>query len=167
MPGKNFPLAALFVCRKIEYMRRTRLHFVAFLAAFLPVLLSCVSSATTCFEMPALKPLHLICGVVVVSSGDRIHDAKVTVLKAGKEIAAQETRDDGKFSFGHLKAGNYEIRVQLAGLGVASTKVILIHPESETKQEIAVNRSLSGVCSSFSLVNTKEFESELKPIDAE
>jgi hypothetical protein len=59
--------------------------------------------------MRPLKPLHRICGVVFFSSGDGIANAKVSVLRADKEIALQTTDHDGKFSFDQLKPGNYEL----------------------------------------------------------
>jgi hypothetical protein len=110
--------------------------------------------------MPPLKLLHRICGVVFFASGDRIAKAKVSVLQAGKEITVQQTGDDGKFSFDELKPGNYELRVAVEAVGVAGTQIVLIHPEAKSK-EIATKMSLNGVCSSFSLVNSKQFEAGL------
>ena len=48
-----------------------------------------------------------------IPNRDRIANAKVTVLTAGKKIAEQQTGDDGKFSFDQLKAANYEIQVRV------------------------------------------------------
>src|SRR6266404_1464804 len=118
-------------------MKRVRPFFVSLLVTLLFSLPSATSSATTCVGMPPLKPIHRICGVVFFPSGDRVHNAKVTVLQGGKEIAVQETRDEGKFSFEHVKAGNYEIQVRVNGVpGVASSQVVLVYPESRTKREI-------------------------------
>jgi hypothetical protein len=151
----------------MEVMERVRTVVASFVATILLSLPLVVSSATTCVGMPPLKPIHRICGVVFFPSGDRVHNAKATVLQGGKEIAVQETRDEGKFSFEQVKAGNYEIQVRVNGVpGVASTQVVLVYPESRTKREIAVNLSVSGVCSSFSLVNAKEFEAGLNPSDS-
>ncbi|SRR5260370_12235746 len=143
-------------------MKRVRPIFASLLAVLLLSLPSAISSATTCVGLPPLKPVHSICGVVFFPSGDRIANAKVTVLQAGKEIAVQETDDDGKFSFDHLEAGKYEIRVHVDAVPVAATDVVLVHPEAKSKLEIAVNMMLQG-CSSFSLVNTKKFEAGLNP----
>jgi hypothetical protein len=149
----------VFAYGKIEYMKRASFLFASFLAALF--LASAQSSATTCIQMPPLKPLHRICGVVFFASGDRIAKAKVSVLQTGKEIAVQQTGDDGKFSFDELKPGNYELRVAVEAVGVAGTQIVLIHPEAKSKQEIATKMSLNGVCSSFSLVNSQEFEAGL------
>jgi hypothetical protein len=97
----------------------------------------------------------------LLSNGDRIAKAKITVLQAGKEIAAQESDNDGKFSFDRLEAGKYEIRVQVEPLRVAATEVVLVRPRTKSEREIAVNISLAG-CHSFSLVNSKKFEARLK-----
>src|SRR5882762_8992040 len=100
----------------MEVMERVRTVVASFVATILLSLPLVVSSATTCVGMPPLKPIHRICGVVFFPSGDRVHNAKVTVLQGGKEIAVQETRDEGKFSFEHVKAGNYEIQVRVNGV---------------------------------------------------
>jgi uncharacterized protein (DUF2141 family) len=142
-------------------MKRVSLLFATLLAALFLVLHGAVSAATTCVEMPPLKPLHRICGVVFFPSGDRIANAKVLVLQAGKVIALQQTSDDGKFSFDQLKAGNYELRVRVEGGGVAATQVVLVNSKAKCKQEVAVNMSLNGVCSGFSLVDSKKFEAGL------
>ena len=157
---------SVYTCVKMEIMERVRLLFASFIAALLLSLPYGVFSATTCIGLPPLKPIHRICGVVFFPSGDRIANAKVTVLLAGKEIAVQQTADDGKFSFDQLKAGNYELRVLVNAVRVAATQVVLVRPEAKSKREIAVNMMLQG-CSSFSLVNSKEFEAGLNPSDAE
>jgi hypothetical protein len=120
-------------------MKRVIPLFASLLAAFLLSLPSTISSATTCVGLPSLKPVHRICGVVFFPSGDRVANATVTVLRAGKEIAVQETDNDGNFSFDHLEAGNYEIRVHVQAVPVAATDLVLVRPESKPKQEIAVS----------------------------
>jgi hypothetical protein len=56
--------------------------------------------------MEPLKPLHRICGVVFLNSGDRIANATVSVLEGEKEIATNKTDDHGNFSFDQLKPGH-------------------------------------------------------------
>jgi hypothetical protein len=141
-------------------MIRVHSMFVLLLTALLFSLPYAISSATTCVGQPPLKPVHRIWGVVFFPSGDRVANAKVTVLEAGKEIAVQETEKDGNFSFDHLAAGKYEIRVQVEAVPVAATDVVLVHPQSKPKLKIAVNMMPQG-CSSFSLVNPKKFEAGL------
>ena len=55
----------------------------------------------------------------------------------------------------------YELRVRVEGVGVAATQVVLVHSETKSKQVIAVNMSLNGVCSGFSLVDSKKVEAGL------
>jgi hypothetical protein len=119
--------------------------------------------------MPPLKPIHRICGVVLVPSGDRIANATVSVLDGDKEIAAKKTDGDGKFSFDQLKAGHYELRIRVDGVpGIASTKVVLTRLNAESKQEIAANIFLGiANCSSFPLVDTKKFEAGLNRSNSE
>jgi hypothetical protein len=115
-------------------------------------------SATTCVELPPLKPIHRIFGVVHFTSGDRISNANVTVLQGDREIAAQRTDNDGKFSFEGLMAGNYEMRVRVEGVGAVYAKIVLIRPEANSKRELAVTMTPDGVCSWISLVNPKRFK---------
>jgi hypothetical protein len=143
-------------------MKPVRPIFASLLGALLILLPYAISSATTCVGLQPLKPIHRVWGVVFFPSGDRIANAKVTVLQAGKEIAAQETDNDGKFSFDHLEAGNYQIRVHIEAVPLAATDVILVHPEAKPKREIAVSMMPQG-CSSFSLVDPKKFEAGLNP----
>src|SRR5260370_16680980 len=117
-------------------MKRVRPIFASLLAVLLLSLPSAISSATTCVGLPPLKPVRRICGVVFFPSGDRIANAKVTVLQAGKEIAVQKTDSSGKFSFDHLEAGNYEIRVHVDAVPVPATDLVLFLPHSKPNQQI-------------------------------
>ena len=88
---------------------------------------------------PPLKPIHRISGVVFSPNGDRVARAKVTVLQAGKDVATQDSDNDGKFSFDRLEAGKYEIRVQIEAFRVAATEVVLARPKAKSDREIAVS----------------------------
>ncbi len=155
-------LSAISFSYQEELMKLSRHILVLLLTTSLIWPLSANSSATTCVAVPPLKPIHRICGVVFFPSGDRTANAKVTVLQAGKEIAVQQTTNDGKFSFDHLEAGDYEIRIQVNAIPLAATKVVLVHPEVKPKREIAVSMMTQG-CSSFSLVDPEKFENGLNP----
>jgi hypothetical protein len=147
-------------------MKRAQALLVASVGGFLLLHAIRASTATTCIALPPLKPVHRICRILFFSSGDRVTIAKVTVLQAGKEIAEQQTGNDGKFSFDQLKAGNYELRVGISGLPYASTQVVLAKPETNPKLEIAVNPGITSPCSSFSVVNAKKFEAGLNPVSS-
>lgn len=143
-------------------MKRLSPIFTSLFVTALLLLTAATSSPTTCVALPPLKPIHRICGVVLFPSGDRIANARVTVLQADKEIASQQTGNDGKFSFNHLRAGRYEIRVQVEAVHVAATNVLLVHPEAKPKRQIAVSIVPQG-CSSFSLVSPKKFDLGANP----
>lgn len=64
-----------------------------------------ISFATTCVPLQPLKPVQLVVGIVFLPNGDRIAQARITVLQAGKEISSQVTGSDGRFSFLDLKPG--------------------------------------------------------------
>jgi len=153
-----------------QCMKRVVFPLTAVLAA-LPLLAAAKAapSATDCLQQPPLKPLHRVCGVVFCVSGDRIPNASVSVLQGDKEVAAQITDAGGHFSFDQLKPGKYELRILVRGVpGGAATKIVLVHPNAKSKQEIAVNIFLTlANCSSFSLVNAKKFEAQLNPADSE
>lgn len=121
-----------------------------------------ISFATTCVPLPPLKPVQLVVGIVFLPNGDRIAQARITVLQAGKEISSQVTGSDGRFSFLDLKPGRYEIRVHVKTLPVAVSQITLAKPLPKPKREIAINLSLDG-CPSFSLVNPKKLEATLNP----
>ena len=146
-------------------MNRMRTFFASATIGVVLSLSTVASPATTCVALPPLKPIHRIFGVVFFPSGDRIANAKVTVLQGEKEIAAQQTGKDGRFSFEGLKAGNYEIRVRVETLGDAYSRVVLTRPQSQSKRELAVNMH-PGSCSSISLVGSKQLEAELSPSDS-
>jgi hypothetical protein len=160
---------ATFACDKIRFMSRGYILGSSFLAVALLTFPRPVPSSTTCVGQEPLKPVHRICGVVFFPSGDRIHNANVSVLEGDKEIAIQKTDDNGKFSFDQLRPGNYELRIRVDGVpGIAATKVVLARPNAKSKKEIAVNIFLTAAsCSSFSIVDAKRFEAGLNPSEAE
>jgi hypothetical protein len=137
-------------------MKRCRTPFarlVVGLLLFLPV--DC--SATTCVATPPLKPIHRLLGVVLYLSGDRIANARVTVLQGATEVVTQQTSGDGKFSVEHLKAGRYDLRIQVEGVGSATTEIVIVQPKTKPRREVAVEISPDGVCPSFSLVRLNQF----------
>ena len=144
-------------------MSRARINLLL-LAHIVLLSVACVAAAraTTCVELPQLKPVHRIWGVVFFPSGDTVVNAKVSVLRNGKEVATQQTDEDGKFSFQSLKPGPYELRVQAtAAFPTASTKVVLVSPEAKPKREIVITLDFQA-CSSFELVDPKKFHPDTR-----
>lgn len=116
--------------------------------------------------MPPLKPIHCICGVVFLSDGSRVANAQVLVWQGGKEIATQRTDDHGHFAFRQSTKGKYELSIRTTDFPTAVTQVVLVHPSTKSKKEIAVNlvQTLEH-CWGFSIVNTKEFEAQLNQLN--
>jgi hypothetical protein len=131
------------------------------LAVLLLALSWIANAATTCVAMTPLKPVHRIWGIVFSPSGDPVTNAKVSVLQKDKEVATQQTDEDGKFSFDSLKPGKYELRIHSDPDRTASIEVVLLNPQSKPNQEIAIKMDL-GNCHSFALVDPRKFHSEPK-----
>jgi hypothetical protein len=114
------------------------------------------TKATTCIALPPLKPIHHICGFVNNQLGEPIPNAKVTLLQNGSEIVTMQSSADGRFSFEHLKAGNYDIQVQASGYLTVFSSVILAKPDiTKCKRELDVLLSVGMGCSGISLVKPK------------
>jgi Carboxypeptidase regulatory-like domain len=86
-----------------------------------------------------LKPLHCVCGAVIDLSGAPIAGATVTVLKQGTEPIAQQTGDDGKFSYDKLSAGKYDIQIQAHGFKTFQFSIVIIRPDSRCKRALRVS----------------------------
>jgi hypothetical protein len=103
--------------------RCTRLGFL--------LLWSCyTSSADTCIGLP-IKPIRHLCGIVTNEIGERISNATLTVLKGGVEIKTLQADADGKFEFGRLEAGDYELRAQSEGYSVMQHSVKVVGPRAK------------------------------------
>lgn len=87
-------------------------------------------------------------------------------VAGGKEIATQRTDDHGHFAFRQLTKGKYELSIRTTDFPTAVTQVVLVHPSTKSKKEIAVNlvQTLEH-CWDFSIVNTKEFEAQLNQLN--
>src|SRR5215472_12864815 len=128
LPCTNYPSCVGRLCE----MKHAGLPLVSLLVILLLSLTPAISS-TTCVGLLPLKPVHRICGVVFFPSGDRIANAKVTVVQGEKEVAVQETNENGEFSFAGLKSGKFEIRVEVKTLPLAAARVVLVDPEAHTQ----------------------------------
>jgi carboxypeptidase family protein len=115
-----------------------------------------IAFGTTCVEVAGPLKLHHVSGVVLFRSGDRIPNAKVVILQNGHEIAAQQSAKDGQFEFEGLLAGNYEITVQVEGVGAARTQILLTKPQPRSKNLLGVYMNPNGICSSIFLVKPKQ-----------
>jgi uncharacterized membrane protein len=128
-------------------MERTRALFVAVLGGLL-LSLPGGAYATDCIALP-IKPIRHVCGVVVNQIGERIPNAKVAVLKDGKELATVQTGADGKFSCERLDADRYDVRVEADGYITAQDSVVIVRPATKCNRGLLVSLSLVG-CSGMS-----------------
>ena len=62
-----------------------------------------------------LKPLHCVRGTAVNVFGEPLSGATVTIFIGGTARAAVKTGANGRFFFGDLTPGNYELRVEEDG----------------------------------------------------
>ncbi len=124
-------------------MERARTTFATLMAGLLLAALASMSYATTCIILPH-KPIRLrhVCGLVLNEIEEKIPNAKVMVLKGGKELATVQTGADGKFSFERLEAGNYEVRVEAAGYITAQDSVVIVRPATKCNRGLLVSLNL-------------------------
>jgi hypothetical protein len=98
----------------------------------------------SCQELP-LKPVHCVRGAVIDPSGAPVANATVKIFKHGTELAALQTREDGKFSYDRSSAGNYDIQVQAAGFEDLRFSVVVGKPNSRCKRALEVRLSVGGL----------------------
>jgi hypothetical protein len=135
-----------------------RTLLVAMICGFILLLPAGFSSATTCIALPPLKPIHQAVGVVIDPSGEPIPNAKVAVLKDGREIVAMQTAKDGKFSFDRLEAGHYDIQVDAIGFKSAYSSIVVVKPTLKGKQALQVLLDVGMGCSIISEVESKKIK---------
>jgi carboxypeptidase family protein len=115
-----------------------------------------ISHATECLAPQPLKPIHHVCGLVSDPSGEHVVDAKVTILKDGKEVAAMQSGADGRFAFEELKAGKYDMRVDAKGFVTAVSSIVLVKPGAACKKELGVLLGVGMSCSVITLGKRKK-----------
>jgi hypothetical protein len=108
------------------------------------------SCANECVAL-RVKPIRQICGIVFDPRGERIPNARVTVLDGETQVVVSQTDKDGHFSFENLKAGNYDIRVEADGYSSAWSPIVLVNPSGKSKRGLRVVLNPGGMaCSSMS-----------------
>jgi hypothetical protein len=112
---------------------------------FLFLMSRSTSSACTSVELP-LKPVRHICGIATNQIGERISNATLTLLKAGAEIRTIQTDADGKFEFGKLEAGDYELRALSPGYSAMQSHIKV--GRATTKCERGLQIVFALVCGS-------------------
>jgi hypothetical protein len=111
-----------------------------------PILLllaASLSSANVCVQ-EKLKPLRHIAGVVLDADDKPIPNAKVQVLMGGKELSAVRTGENGKFLFGPLAAGKYELRAEAPGFQTAGLQISVVRPQASAKRVLLIHLEVGG-----------------------
>ena len=135
-----------------------RTVLAAMIGGFILLLPAGFSSATTCIALPPLKPIHQAFGIVIDPSGEIVPNAKVTVLKDGREVVAMQTGMDGKFSFDRLEAGHYDIQVDAKGFSSAYSSIVVVKPTLKGKQALQVFLNVGMGCSTITEVKSKKIK---------
>ena len=100
-----------------------------------------VAFADSCIDMP-LKPVRHVCGIVSNQIDERIPNAKLTLLKDGMELTTIQSDSKGKFEFGRLEAGRYELRVEFDGYHTIRSPIVIVRPTTHCDRELEVRLPL-------------------------
>lgn len=119
-------------------------------------------SEIICSQKP-VKPVQHLCGIVIDQSGSPVAHVRVAILKGETELAAVESRKDGKFSFEGLKAGSYDVEAKEEGFRTFRFQIVLVQPsERRCKRALEVKLTVGDeACSGVRLVKPKEVERRL------
>lgn len=128
----------------------------AIIVGFLLFFPADISRATECLAPPPLKAIHHVCGLVSDPSGASVADAKVIILKDGNEVATMQSGADGRFAFGELKAGKYDMRVDAKGFLTAVSSIVLEKPGGGCIKELDVLLGVGMSCSIITLGKPKK-----------
>jgi hypothetical protein len=101
------------------------------------LLSSSTSIACESIQLP-VKPFRHLCGIVTNEIGERIPNATLTVLKAGAEIRTLRADSDGKFEFGQIEAGSYELRVRAEGYITILSPIKIVRSTAKCTGELRV-----------------------------
>jgi hypothetical protein len=97
-----------------------------------------------------------VCGIVVDLINEPVPNAKVQILKGTTEVLSVKTGGDGKFSFGHLDAGDYQVRVEAAGFRtVPPFRIIVVKPKATGKRMLQIRLTLGDGCSYIRSIKSK------------
>jgi len=130
-------------CRQ-HFVEGKRIRFISIIAGIL--VLVCLSSAEViCGKEPPLKPLRRVCGNFTNAAGEPVPEVMVVIIKDGTEVARVKTGQDGKFRFGELKSGNYELMGQATGYLTFRSAIVVAKPENKCKRGLAIYLDTGGL----------------------
>ena len=119
-------------------MRSRRALLTAGGAGLLVLLSAISSSANTCVALPGLKHVRHVCGIVINQLDEPIPNARLTLLKGGAELVTIETGADGRFAFGAVEAGDYELRAERIGYLAVRSAIKIARPTAKCTRGLRV-----------------------------
>lgn len=125
-------------------MEGERIHFTPAIAAIV-LLAHLLSAEGVCPETPRLKPLRCVCGEFTNSTGGPVSNVLVKVLKDGTEVASMNSGEDGKFAFGELKPGSYELTAQAASYRTFRSPIVVAKPTKKCTHRLAIFLDIGGL----------------------
>jgi hypothetical protein len=120
-------------------MKKRRNLFAGAMAGLLLLSAAGTSRAEAiCGKVPPLKPVRCVCGKLLDPAGGPLSDATVKVIKDGAEVATVKTPADGKFIFGELKPGKYDLNAEAAGLQLFLSPIVVASPAKKCKRGLVI-----------------------------
>jgi hypothetical protein len=74
------------------------------------------------------------------------------ILKHGTELAAVHAGQNGKFVFGRVDAGDYEIEVDATGFGTVRYAIVVAKPGASCKKMLRIQLPLGIECADVQIV---------------
>jgi hypothetical protein len=102
-----------------------------------------IASADTCIGPPPIKPVRHICGIVKNELDERIANAKLILLKDGLKVKTVQADSNGKFDFGRIEAGKYDLRAESDGYHARQAQIIIRGPASKCDRGLEVRLALT------------------------
>jgi len=110
------------------------------------LIVSIAAAADTCVHNPP-KPVHHVDGEVMDSQGRPIPMVKVMLTKNGVLLQTRDTGTNGRFDFGDVPAGEYELRVESEKFISATYSIKVKRPKHRPGREwLQVRMARSGEC---------------------
>jgi hypothetical protein len=127
-------------------MEKKRNLFATIMAGlFLLPAAGSLSAEVICGKEPRLKPVRCVCGKLIDPTGGPVSAVIVKVLKDGTEVATMVTAGDGKFIFGELKSGNYELNAQADGFRMFRSPIVVAKPAKKCRRGLVILLDTGGL----------------------